>query len=98
MFVLPGHDAVCDMWASRSAPGDGSYFADALLRNPPSCALGARSLRQRPLFDHRPAEFGAPLGRVGGRFRADDIALVQIARRLVPVGFHPPGELTPGAA
>src|ERR1700722_3457600 len=50
------------------------------------------------LFGHRPAEFGAPIGRVGTRFRADDIALVQVARCLVPVCFGPIGEFVPRAA
>ncbi len=30
-----------------------------------SSARRVRSLHQRPLFDHRPAEFGTPIGWVG---------------------------------
>ena len=61
-------------------------------------ALHGIPCTRRALFDHRPAEFAAPIGRIGARFGADDITLVQIARRFVPVSFDPPGELVPGAA
>ena len=48
--------------------------------------------------DECPTEFGAPIGRIEARFWPDGIALTQIARRLVPVGFRPLAERLPRGA
>src|ERR1700719_3715703 len=76
----------------------------ATLGNPePPRAPGARTpcvqrpriqrARRQKLFDYWPAEFGTPDGGIRTRFRADHIALVQVACRLVAIGFSPLAEL-----